>query len=110
MTGKGSLRRATCNGQVEGNEKGTYTHYTSHERQCGIVFKPRGCAVSHDTISLVQPGRTGGMFLGQQLYGGTKSQDNFPIKLRQNTTVRKFEIIVAGTPAMGFDNPTVGLK
>jgi len=50
------------------------------------------------------------MFLGQQLYGGTKSQDNFPIKLRQNTTVRKFEIIVAGTPAMGFDNPTVGLK
>ena len=41
MTGEGSLRRATCNGQVEGNERGTYIHYTSHERQCGIAYQRR---------------------------------------------------------------------
>jgi hypothetical protein len=32
------------------------------------------CAVSHDTLSLVQPGRTGGMFLGQQLTRSRKTK------------------------------------
>lgn len=31
------------------------------------------CAVSHDTTSLAQPGRTGGMFLGQQLTRSRKT-------------------------------------
>src|SRR5258708_4923940 len=42
MTGEGSRRRATCNGQGEGDEMGIYTRSTSHARQGGIAYQPRG--------------------------------------------------------------------
>ena len=37
---------------------------TSQKRKDGIAYGTRVCAVSHDVVSLAQPGRTGGMFLG----------------------------------------------
>ncbi len=64
MTGEGSLRPATCNGQAQGNERGTYTHYTSHERQCGIAYKRRLCAASRTMVFLAQPGGTERHVLG----------------------------------------------
>ena len=43
---------------------GTYTHFTSHTCQCGIAYKPRGCAASRTMVSLAQPGRTEREVLG----------------------------------------------
>lgn len=42
----------------------------------GIAYGTRVCAASHDTASLAQPGRTGGMFLGQQLTPSRKTMED----------------------------------
>ncbi len=53
---------------LEGDEWTTYVVLARIQAtEYRIVYGWRQCAASHDAVSLVQPGRTGGMFLGQQL-------------------------------------------
>jgi hypothetical protein len=67
---------STRKGTGQGNERETYTSSTSAKRKCGIAYQGRRCAVSHDTAFLAQPGRTGGMFLGQQLTPSRKTMED----------------------------------
>jgi len=62
------------NDVIEGNEQATYVALRRISvTYRGITYQARACAVSHDTASLAQPGRTGGMFLGQQLTRSRKT-------------------------------------
>jgi len=77
MTGEGSLRRATCNGQVQGNERGTYTHCTSHQRQCGIAYQRRlsGRRSPHSTQLLGVTPETRGRGTGRWPFKGRRARD-----------------------------------
>ena len=58
-----SLQRVTSN-ELGKEQKDTYPYSTFQRRKRGKLYGTRVCAVSHDVVSLAQPGRTGGMFLG----------------------------------------------